>query len=353
MSAEYICKGHQKEKSRIHWRIRVSLLVTALLVVASCGGNGSEITSTPPAEAEVQSVKFLNNANAPLVALAAAEKGFFEAAGVEVEFAEIETGTEAIAAMIGGSFDLVTAADARLVQSADSDLPIVAIGIHNTGFLGNLLVRADSDISTMDDLVGKRIGLQVGSGVHTTWLRYLDGVQLTEDDFEVVNLAVPDMAAALEGNSVDAALMWQPHAGRAEEVGIAKTIMNTFDISEPVGIIYPFYLITTREMIESRPQAVQQFMNAWVCTQQWIGENPEEAIDVLAGAFEGVSRSVVEASFNEHRYDVHQVIDDEVKADTIAQAEKLVEVGALEDVPDMEPYFDASFAQKALDGGCS
>jgi ABC-type nitrate/sulfonate/bicarbonate transport system substrate-binding protein len=300
-----------------------------------------------------EAVRYINNVAQPLVGLAAEEHGYFEAAGVEVEFTEIETGTEAIAAMLGGSADFVTAADARLIQAAGQDLPVVAIGIHNTGFLGNLVVRADDDgTDEMEDLVGRRLGVQVGSGVHTAWLRYLDAAGLDESDFEVVNLAVADMPAALEGNSIDGGLMWQPHASRSVEEGLTRIAMTTFDIADPVGIIYPFYLLTSRDMVEERPEAVQRFVNAWVCTQEWIDDNPEEAADTLEPAFEGVDRSIVEAIFVEQRYADYQTIDDEVLEDTRGQAEKLVETGELPEVPDLDPFVDTSFVDNALSAGC-
>lgn len=361
------------------WMTRTGAVLAVLaLTLAACGTGDEQPADEPepavdepeeetedaaaemPAEdpgdeesAEPEAVRYINNVAQPLVGLVGDQRDFFADAGVEVEFTQIETGTEAIAAMLGGSADFVTAADARFIQAADQDLPVVGIGIHNSGFLGNLLVRADNeDVEDMTDLVDQRIGVQVGSGVHTSWLRYLDAVGLAEDDFEVVNLAVADMPAALEGNSIDGGLMWQPHAARSVEEGLTRMVMNTFDIADPVGIVYPFYLLTTQEMVDERPEAVQRFMNAWICVQQWIDENPDEAADILEPAFEGVDRGIVEAIFEEQRYADHQVIDDEVIADTVGQGEKLVETGALSSMPDLTEYIDTSFAEAALSSGC-
>lgn len=359
----------------------VGVVAALALILAACGGEEPAAAPEPPEdgseqvaqEEEVEApaespdeeeapgddagdpedVRYINNVAQPLVGLVGDERGFFADAGVNVEFTQIETGTEAIAAMLGGSADFVTAADARLLQAASQNLPVVAIAIHNTGFLGNLLVRADNeDVQDMADLVNQRMGVQVGSGVHTAWLRYLDAVGLSEDDFEVVNLAVADMPAALEGNSIDGALMWQPHASRSVEEGLTRIVMTTFDIADPVGIIYPFYLLTTRDLVEQRPEAVQRFVNAWVCAQQWIDANPSEAADVLQPAFEGVDRSIVEAIFEEQRYADHQVIDDQVIEDTIGQGEKLVETGGLPSVPDLGDFVDTSFTESALSAGC-
>lgn len=338
----------------------VARLVTAVsaaaglaLVVAGCSTPAPE--PAPPGEtaATVETVRYINNAAQPLVGLAGEQQGIFAAHNVEVEFTELATGTEAIAALIGGSADFVTGADARLIQAASQDLPVVAIGIHNTGFLGSLIVDVNNTtITSMEDVVGKKLGVQVGSGIHNGWLRYIDALGLSESDFEVVNLRVPDMPAAISAGSIDAAITWQPYTSRAASEGLTKTVMTPDRIAGPAGIVYPFYLITTQSVIDSRPEAVQQFVQAWVCTQKWINDNPTDAVGILAPAMEGLELSSVQATFDEQSYTAHQTLDEAIRSDTRNQAQALVNAGAIPSIPDLDAHMNSTFVDAALAKGC-
>lgn len=322
------------------------------LVVAGCSAPAPEPTPGDNG-ATVETVRYINNAAQPLVGLAGEAQGIFAAHNISVEFTELGTGTEAIAALVGGSADFVTGADARLIQAAGQDLPVVAIGIHNTGFLGSLIVDADdTSINSMEDLVGKKIGIQVGSGIHNGWLRYIDAIGLSESDFDVVSLSVPDMPAAISAGSIDAAIVWQPYTSRSVNEGLTRVVMTPTDISGPAGIVYPFYLLTTQSVIDQRPNAVQQFVQAWVCTQQWISENPAAAVDILAPAMGGLELESVQATFDEQSYTDHQTLDQAIRSDTQNQAGALVSVGAIPSIPDLDSHMNSTFVDAALAKGC-
>lgn len=322
------------------------------LVVAGCSSPAPE--PTPGDEtATVETVRYINNAAQPLVGLAGEEQGIFAANNVKVEFTELATGTEAIAALIGGSADFVTGADARLIQAASQDLPVVAIGIHNTGFLGSLIVDINNTtITKMEDLVGKNLGIQVGSGIHNGWLRYIDAIGLSESDFNVVNLKVPDMPSAISAGSIDAAITWQPYTSRAASEGLTKTVMTPDKIAGPAGIVYPFYLLTSQSVIDQRPEAVQQFVQAWVCTQKWINDNPVDAVGILAPAMEGLEMASVQATFDEQSYTAHQTLDQAIRTDTKNQAQALVNAGAIPSIPDLDAHMNTTFVDAALSKGC-
>ncbi|MBX3093469.1 MAG: ABC transporter substrate-binding protein [Cryobacterium sp.] len=337
----------------------VTKLVTTLaaaagfaLVVAGCSTPAPEPTPGDNG-ATVETVRYINNAAQPLVGLAGEDQGIFAANNVKVEFTELATGTEAIAALVGGSADFVTGADARLIQAASQELPVVAIGIHNTGFLGSLIVDINNTtITKMEDLVGKNLGIQVGSGIHNGWLRYIEAIGLSESDFNVVNLKVPDMPSAISAGSIDAAITWQPYTSRAASEGLTKTVMTPDQIAGPAGIVYPFYLLTSQSIIDSRPDAVQQFVQAWVCTQKWINDNPVEAVDILAPAMEGLEMASVQATFDEQSYTAHQTLDQAIRSDTENQAKALVSVGAIPSIPDLDSHMNSTFVDAALSKGC-
>lgn len=332
-------------KRKLFSRIAGALALT--LVLAACGG-GEEPEAAPEGELEPLELSFTYLRTTALVALVADQQGFFVEEGLDVDLIETETGGAALEAMMGGSTDVTQAADARLPQTLAEGLPVVGIGVNNTGYSGSLVVAADNDaVNDWSDCVGLRVAAQVGSGAHTVWIQYVtEHLGLSVDDFEVVSLSVPDMAGALHGGSVDCALMWQPHVARAAEEGLTRVVMQPHEIAEPLGVLYPFVLIAHEEVVAEKAEALQRFLNAIRRSQLWIQDNEAEAKEILHAFIGDVSDDVLEAIYNEVEYE-KLVIDDDVVADLTSRAETLAAESGGE-IPDLMAGIDNSFAENAV-----
>ena len=75
----------------------------------------------------------------------------------------------------------------------------------------------DSDIKSVEDLKGKKVGVAEGSSANYNLLAQLDKAGLTYDDVQVENLQPADALAAFSAGHLDAWAIWEPlHvAGRA------------------------------------------------------------------------------------------------------------------------------------------
>lgn len=326
---------------------------------AEPSGESSESAEEPAttesdAPGPKEKVTYIMDYNQSAVGAVAAAKGFYAAAGLEVENPVLATGSESIQAMIGGSAEFVTSADARLAQSAEKGLPIKAIALHGTGYLGFVVVPAgDTTSKTMEDLKGKRVAAQVGSGVYTVWLRYLSAIGLSPDDFDLVNMKVDAMPAAFGSDSIDAALMWNPLKGKVVSDGLVRDLLTPDDMSGPSGSIYPFYLETTEDIINNRPETVQKFVDAWTCSKAWIAENPDEAAEILQSTVQNnIDIDTVKTLLASVDFSTYSTITDDLVQDTEAQAAELVKLGGMNAVPDISAYIDNSFVEAAVQKTC-
>ena len=93
----------------------------------------------------------------------------------------------------------------------------------------------NSDIRTLADLKGKRVGFTKGSSAHNVTVIALEKAGLGYGDIAPVYLSPPDAAAAFTRGSIDAWAVWDPyfaigekHGGRilVEASALAKT--NSF-----------------------------------------------------------------------------------------------------------------------------
>lgn len=330
------------------------LAVPLLLVVgvlAATGALGAAQAAAQPRD--VLKAHFIHvTGTSALIPLIAQEQGFFKGAGLDVTLQRSITGTEGVQALFGGSTDFTTTADARVLQAISRDLPIVVVGVNGYGFLGKFLVPvSDTKSRTMADLKGQPIVAQVGSGVHTVWTQYLETQGLSPGDFQVKNLPVPDMPAALQAGSAKGAIMWEPFASRSVKQGLTRVLLTEPQIAGPVGAVYPFYLVTSRKVIQDRRDVVQRLMNAWVRSAMWITENPAKAKAFLGETFARGGRplepEVLSVVFEQQQYDAYTV-DARFVKDTGTVARQLVKLGTLKAAPDFTKAVDNSFAEKAV-----
>jgi NitT/TauT family transport system substrate-binding protein len=325
----------------------VAIAMIGALALTACGSptDGSGTPGRPV-------VTYIDNKALPMPAAAAVAKDFFTKANVTVQMKELETGTAAMSAMIGGSADFVIASDSRLLQSAAQNLPVVAIGLAQTGYPSYLAVPASDHATTgFADLKGKKIGTTVGSAQYLGLIRYLQAEKLDPKSFEFVNIPDSDEAAALGSGSVSAAVFPNPYAVGAEAKGISRRILTPDQLAAPTGVTFPYLLLTTQQYIDKNADAVQRFVNGWTCAKQYLDANPAEAKDLTAKELPDYDSSVISATLANTSWK-QQVIDTTVQADISANSKLLVELGTLESMPDLTKHINNTFVNNALQSGC-
>ena len=287
-----------------------------------------------------------------VTSVVALERGFFDEEGLIVNASPESSGAVAVQALVGGSTDFAAAANIRPVQMAAQDLPIRVIAVSSYGFAGHVIVPVkDKTTKTMADLKGKRIGVQVGSGTYTVWLRYLKTQGLSEKDFAIKSMESETIPAAFEAQALDGAVLWDPFATLIREKGLGRDVLGPKDLAEPVGSTYAFYLITSLNNIQKRPDVVQRFVNAWAKTLRFIQNNPDEMVEIMQAFFAREGKSLPPATVKKlmvtYRYDRVVVSPQDIQ-DTMESARILFEQKRLKKLPDLNAYVDNSFALKAV-----
>src|SRR5215471_14022125 len=113
---------------------------------------------------------------------------------------------------------------------ADRGVParIVALG-HRSGAV--IMVRKESKYRTFADLKGKRIAIPSRFAVDHLFVRRLMKEQgLQASDVTLVEIAPPDMPAALLANAVDAYATGEPYGAKSEMDGYARILYMTRDV---------------------------------------------------------------------------------------------------------------------------
>ena len=158
---------------------------------------------------------------------------------------------------------------------------IVSLG-HRSGAV--IMVRADSAAKGFKDLRGKRIAIPSRFAVdHLFVRRMLRENGMTVRDVELVEMAPPEMPAALYARQVEAYATGEPFGAVAEVGGYARILYMTRDK-------WPSYvccvLAVRQDMIDRERAAVQQIVSHVMSAGAWLEAaqaNRDLAAEVVAG----------------------------------------------------------------------
>jgi NitT/TauT family transport system substrate-binding protein len=209
----------------------------------------------------------------------AIEKNMFEAEGVEVEFEWFDY-VASLDAFAAGKLDAVTMTngDALVTSATGAQNVMILISDYSNG---NDMVVGGPGITSIKDLKGKKIGVEIGFVGHLLLLNGLNKYGLAEQDVELVNVATNETPQVLASGQVDAIVAWQPNSGQAlDMVPGSSRIYSSKD--EP-GLIYDVLSVSPASLSQRRDDWAK-VVKVWNKVVSYINnaETHDDAISIMA-----------------------------------------------------------------------
>jgi len=267
-----------------------------------------------------------------------------------VEHTLFSSGAENNEALVAGTIDINCGADSKTVELFNA-IPYDAliIGTVQRGNRYTTIISVDSDYTSWEDLIGKKVATRFGTGAEGVLRKfyaqtYSDklGRNYEWEDFDYVNLKIEDMIAALDAGQIEAFTAWEPTPAIAEAQGVGKVLRTYGDVA-----LVPASIHTTKEFAYNNRGLVVKFLAAQLDKAEMIKTDPEGAaqiaadaaaqkgIDVPAEAFETVfGRINFQIEFN---YTIIEAIND--------TAQFLYEQGKIDKIPTL--VYDQTFLAEA------
>jgi NitT/TauT family transport system substrate-binding protein len=207
----------------------------------------------------------------------AKEQGLFAEHGLNVELKYYSNYTDSLLALETGALDAnsQTLNDTIISVSTGAKQTIVLVNDNSTG---NDKIIARDGISSVADLKGKKVAVEQGTVDHYLLLLALAQAKLTEKDIELVPLVTDAAAAAFAAGKVDAVGAFAPFTTTALARPGSRAVATS---AEFPGAI-PDHLVVTEAMVKDRPQDVQALVNTWFDTMEWIKQNRDAAVEIMA-----------------------------------------------------------------------
>jgi NitT/TauT family transport system substrate-binding protein len=203
------------------------------------------------------------------------QKGFFEAAGVQVNLEWFGDYGASIDAFTAGKLDGIMI-DCASSLTTKSSVIIVLTDYSN----GNDMIIGKKGLESIKDLKGKTIGLEENLVEHLVLVKALELNGMTEDDVKIKKVKTEE-TAALKSGQVDAIGAWYPISGRTlSEVTGSKKL---FTSAEAPGVIFDALQVDPTSL-EKRRAEWKKVVQVWFKCLEFLNDpkTHDEAVKIMA-----------------------------------------------------------------------
>ncbi len=274
-----------------------------------------------------------------VVGMVADHAGFFEEVGLEANTQVFSSGPLVSEAIGSGALEFGMMGDAPAIIAVARDLPVKIIASAGGGAdRQRMMVRADSEMESIYDLEGKRLGIRMGTSAHGGFLSLAEVYDFDPYSVQMMDVNPPDMPDALATNQVDAILVWESTPTLIEDRGIGRELLTLRES----GNHFPVFLLANQRYLDRNPEVAPMVLEALKLAVDFIEEYPEKTEQIVAEVT-GLSPELARKSMDYHYYDL------ELGAETLESlrqtSEYLLEEGLIPRLPDYETEVDASLLE--------
>ena len=211
--------------------------------------------------------------------IVAADKGFFQAEGLNVEFVPFRGGPNLVKAVIAGEVLLGATGSTDILVFREAGMPIKMVATHTEG--NHFTLNVAPDVQSVNDLKGKSIG--VTSAGSTTWVfaRMVAKNQGWDPDRDVKVVALGGLDAQLAALSRKEihAYVWGDGGAVTQLAGKSKVLMR-LDKVTPKWISQIQYV--SEDGIKKQNEQIRKSMRALFLAMKYMREQTNEAAEIVA-----------------------------------------------------------------------
>ena len=332
----------------------VSALVCAAAVLSACGSDADSAGGGGGAGKDpVRFAMASGGWNAGYAVMAVVEaEGFYEEEGLDVEMTVFPSATEALQQLAGGGADVGLMTVEPVAIGHDKGMDLKYFTSYWEKWIYSLQVPEGSDVTSIADLEGKRIGVSSVASSGATFARtVMELNDLDPDSAELVPIGVgARQIEAVKSGKVDALAMWDTVYQDVRNTGVELTPLPVEQTAEGWGGGF----VAKQETIDSKGDELERFGRAVAKAFAFAEANPEAAIRDLWELYpetrgsepeaEAMAKAVkgLQVRLEDQRYDGKSLLT--IPEDGITDSLAFMEAaGLVGDYPATEIYTDEFF----------
>ena len=183
-------------------------------------------------------------------------------------------------AMATGNIDIAVFGSPNAAIGISKKLPYKIFWVHNVeGENESLVVKDSSDINSVADLKGKRVGVPFGATTHYALLLALQDAGLDADDIRLFDMQPPEILSAWNQNTIDAAFVWQPTLGVLLNDG--RILLSSRQLNER-NITTADVGVVNQVFAKRHPNIVKKYIELQIKAHELFKNEPRHASELAA-----------------------------------------------------------------------
>ena len=306
------------------------IMLTAVISLTGCGEDNSK--------AKVVRIGTMNLINGDLIVQQ--EKWYENELGIKARITYFDSVKNVRAAVEEGSIDIAQlgSSPAAIMIADNLNVEVFWIGAV-LGTAESLVVKKDSGIESLHDLIGQRVGTPFSSTAHYSLMQALKLENIDSRQVQIMDLQPDDILAAWNRGDIEAAYVWFPVLEDLfQNNGVAIT--NSYQLARK-GVVTADVNIVQRSFAEKNPEVVSKFVELQLRANDMIKKDHEHAVKDIS-ALLSIDDSVSNMLLLQYEYlDVDEEIDyldNRMPQILKSTADFLFEQGKIPNSPPLESF---------------
>jgi ABC-type nitrate/sulfonate/bicarbonate transport system substrate-binding protein len=314
-----------------------------LIGVAAAAQAGQPAGRSEPLQANVAVVVNFNH----LPTYVGVEKGIFLKHGLDLKVKQFHTGQDISKAMQVGDAEFAGAAISNVPVAIERGLPAVMvvglIGDATTPYADSnlaVIARPGAGIEKLEDLSGKKVGIQVGSTVDQYVRLLLTKRKIPQEKVTFINVPETNWLSTLQQGLVDAVTTWEPYGE------LLLTRIPGARLVWRGGREYGYFIFmhVMDKMVAAKPAVIEAYTAGMAEASQYVRQHQDEAAEVSTRWIPGLDLEVAKKAVRHMAFDPRiskysiQAFEDSVRI--------LIDQKKMKSPLDMSKVVDARFIEK-------
>ena len=296
-----------------------------------------------PANAPAQeriTVLYPSPAGSWMIPVIAKEAKYFEREGLAMEYVRVGGSTRIVAALLGGSAEIIHAGEPAIIPAVQRGADTVVIAAISRAAQHRLMGRPE--IKDVKDLKGKPVGITTFGSTSDYILRFAlqkYGLDPNKDVSILQTGGQPEGLAAMAAGKIFAQRMGFPFHLKARQMGMRELVdFSQLGLEENIGA-----MITTRSFIAQRRGTVARYVRAFIRGMHRFKTDKEFAKRVYGKFAQINDEALLEANWQEYAAHllrvprptlkgIQQVIDSSTVGKVDIKAERLVDFSIVDEL---------------------
>lgn len=264
----------------------------------------------------------------------------FAPADLKIEITTFDSPTDGKNAVVTKSVDFGGFGIAAATLGAAAGEPIVVVGAFCNKGMG-IVSKAGSDVKTIKDLKGKKVGIWPGSTQEVFILERLRMEGLSVRDIQSTRVPFGEMHAMLSRGDIDAYVGAEPGPGFSLSSGVGQLVEYPYGTT--MGGLN-MILGTHEDTVAKDPELIRTMLTIHRKASEFMMAN-KAAVAEMTVAKLGANRAAVDNALAADNVEYTWELSDTVLAQSKTYAQQMLELKQIRALPDFSQFLNPTFSK--------